>query len=115
MSNETPLTMAERDLIRREFMRRMTIARSIHNGFLLKRQVTRARKGEPKMSAAVQSMLDRGLVEVADLDAHWPTARFTSLGFEALRRMAGDRRALPEQDYAHLSAELAKLPESKGA
>lgn len=79
MTDHAELTPKERDLIRRAFMRRLTAARSIHDGIMLKRWSTGPRKGEPKLQAAVQSLLDRGLVELADLDRHWPTARFTAL------------------------------------
>ncbi|NUB25777.1 hypothetical protein GAY30_12870 [Azospirillum brasilense] len=99
----------ERDLIRREFMQRMSSARSIHDGFLLRRWSTGERKGQPKVPAAVQSMLDRGLVALDDLDKHWPVARFTTAGFRALRRMAADRRAFTPESHARLLEEVAAL------
>lgn len=107
MTDHAALPPKERDLIRREFMRRLTSARSIHDGIMLKRWSTGPRKGEPKLPAAVQSLLDRGLVELADLDRHWPTARFTAAGYDALRRLAADRRALNAQDHAQMIEELA--------
>ena len=101
----------ERDAIRREFMTRMSSARSIHQGFLLRRWATGPRKGEPKVSAAVQAMLDRGLIELADLDRPWPAARFTAKGFAALRRMAAGKRVLDPKVHAQLLDEIAALLE----
>ncbi|WP_377807889.1 hypothetical protein ABNQ38_14480 (plasmid) [Azospirillum sp. A29] len=74
-SDDPDFGAKERDLIRRKFMQRMSSARSIHDGFLLRRWSTGERKGQPKVPAAVQSMLDRGLVALDDLDKHWPVAR----------------------------------------
>ncbi len=99
----------ERDLIRREFQQRMSSARGIHNGFLLRRWSTGERKGQPKVPAAVQSLLDRGLVVLDDLDKHWPVARFTTTGLRALRRMAADRRAFNPESHARLLEEVAAL------
>lgn len=109
MTDPADLTPKERDLIRREFLCRLTSARSIHDGILLKRWATGAKKGEPKLQAAAQSLLDRGLVELADLDRLWPTARFTAAGYAALRRLAADSRALDARDHAQMIAEIAAL------
>ncbi|MCW2239344.1 hypothetical protein [Azospirillum canadense] len=109
MTDHADLTPKERDLIRREFMRRLTSARSIHDGIMLKRWSTGPRKGEPKLQAAVQSLRNRGLVELADLDRHWPTARFTAAGYAALRRLAADRRALNAEDHAQMIGEITAL------
>ncbi|MBP2297092.1 hypothetical protein [Azospirillum rugosum] len=99
----------ERDLIRREFMQRMSSARSIHDGFQLRRWSTGERKGQPKIPATVQSMLDHGLVALDDLDKHWPVVRFTMAGLRALRRMAADRRAFNPESHARLLEEVAAL------
>lgn len=111
MSDDLDLTSKERDLIRREFMAGFGEARSLHAGIMLKRWATGERKGEPKVPTVVQGLIDRGLVELADLDKHWPTARFTPAGFRALRRMVADKRALNERDHAKLLAEIAALPD----
>ena len=60
----------ERDLVRREPLQRMSSARSIHDGVLLRCWSTGERKGQPKVPTAVQSMLDRGLVVLEDLNKH---------------------------------------------
>jgi hypothetical protein len=109
MTDAVNLLPKERELIRREFMWRLSSARSLHDGILLKRRATDARKGEPKVPPAVQSLLDRGLVVLGDLDHHGPTARFTDRGFAALKRLARDPRALPARDYRHLLDEIAAL------
>lgn len=111
MTDPTPFTPQERDLIRREFMLRLSSARSLHEGILLRRWATGEKKGAPKVAGAVQTMLDRGLVELADLDKHWPVARFTSMGHAALRIMAADKRSLNPETHAQLIEEIAALPE----
>ncbi len=100
----------ERDLIRREFMLRLSSARSIHDGILVKCWATGPHKGQPKPAAAVQSMIERGLLSLVDDGAHWLKATFTPAGIEALRRMAADLRALPPSQYQQLLDELAGLP-----
>ena len=85
MTDAVNLLPKEREPIRREFMWRLSSARSLHAGILLKRWATGARKGELKVPPAVQSLLDCGLVVLADLDQHWPTAHFTDRGCAALR------------------------------
>ncbi|MBP2233440.1 hypothetical protein J2847_006778 [Azospirillum agricola] len=108
-TNDPGFNAKERDLIRREFQQRMSSARSIHDGLLLRRWSTGERKGQPKVPAAVQSLLDRGLVVLDDLDKHWPVARFTTAGLRALRRMAADRRAFNPESHARLLEEVAAL------
>lgn len=109
MTRNTDFTPQERDAIRREFMIRLSEARSVHEGFLVKRWATGPRKGEPKPSAAVQSLLDRGFLEMRDDGSHWLKATFTSQGFAALKRLAADAPALPPRDFQPLLDELAAL------
>jgi hypothetical protein len=54
-------------------------------------------KGKLKPTAALHSVLDRGLLMLVDDGAHWPKANFTAAGIAALRLMARDRRALPPE------------------
>ncbi len=110
MNNDPEFTPKERELIRREFMLRLSSARSLHDGILVRRWATGPNKGKPKPPAAVQSMLDRGLVALDDDGSHWLKAVFTATGIAALRRMAEDKRALPPGEYQHLLDELATLP-----
>ncbi len=99
----------EREIIRREFMTRFHDAPSIHEGFHVKRWVTGPLKGTPKLTAAVQGMLNRGLVTIED-DGYWPRARFTERGLQALKLMAADGRALDPERYRQLLDELQQLP-----
>ena len=109
MTQITEFTPQERDAIRREFMIRLSEARSVHEGFLVKRWATGPRKGEPKPSAAVQGLLDKGFLEMRDDGSHWLKATFTAEGFVALKRLAADTRALPPKDFQPLLDELAAL------
>jgi len=109
MSSDPEFSAKERDAIRREFMLRFSAARSIHDGFLLRRWSTGERRGQPKIPATIQAMLDRGLVSLDDLDKPWPTAKFTTAGFAALKRMAADRRAFSQKDHVQLLNEVAAM------
>ena len=66
---------------------------------------TGEREGQPKIPPAVQSMLDRGLVEIrpARLGA---TALFTEEGLRDLRVLLQDRRAMDPERFGHLRREL---------
>ncbi len=59
----------------------------------------------PQVPPAVQSMLNRGLVEIASgrLGAR---AFFTEAGKQALRVLLQDRRAMDPERFAHLRREL---------
>jgi hypothetical protein len=70
---------------------------------------TGEREGQPKIPPAVQSMLDRGLVEIrpARLGA---SAFFTDAGLWELRALLHDRRAMDPERFGHLRRELALDP-----
>lgn len=106
VSDEPTLSAKERALIRTEFMVRFSSAPRLADGILVKRWATGPNKGQPKPSATIQDMIDRGLMELPDDGKHWLRARFTVAGLNALRRMAADPRALPCKDYQHLHEEL---------
>jgi len=53
-------------------------------------------------------MLDRGLITLND-EGHWPRARFTEKGLQALKIMAADRRALDPDRHRLLIEELANI------
>lgn len=110
MTDDLLLTVTERELIRREFMTRFGEAPSVTEGFHLKRWATGPKKGQPKLSAAVQAMLDRGLITVLD-EGHWPRAMFTAKGIRALKVMAAEPRALNPEQYQDLIDELMLLRE----
>jgi hypothetical protein len=96
---------AERELIRREFGMRFGGYASLAEGILLHTWRTGPRKGEPKLPRAVQTMLDRGFVEIRP-DRLWARALFTEAGLAALRTMAANPRLLPPDQFAHLRREL---------
>jgi len=104
----------ERDLIRREFMMRWGGARSLHEGFFLRRWGSGPQKGTPKVGATLQSMLARGLVEIVDPKTGFPCARFTPAGIAALRAMVQHRGMLPPDQYGHLIEELETFPDPQG-
>ena len=98
-------TARERDLIRREFCRHFGQNPRISDGLFIRTWRTGERKGQPKIPPAVQSMLDRGLVEIrpARLGA---TALFTEEGLRDLRVLLQDRRAMDPERFGHLRREL---------
>jgi hypothetical protein len=96
---------AERELIRREFGMHFGSYPRLAEGILLRTWRDGPRKGEPKLPLAVQSMLERGLVQIRK-DRLWARAVFTEAGLAALRALAADRRFLPPDRFAHLRQEL---------
>ena len=102
-------TAKERDFIRLEFMVRWHQPPSIQEGIFLHRWGSGPNKGKPKLRKAVQSMLDRGLVEIVDIEGGLAFAVFTAAGIEALQAMAKNRTFLPPAKYAHLIEELQNL------
>ena len=96
---------AERELIRREFGMHFGSYPSLAEGILLRTWRDGPRKGEPKLPLAVQTMVERGLVEIR-ADRLWARALFTEAGLAALRVLAADRRFLPPERYGHLRQEL---------
>ncbi|MEI8397219.1 MAG: hypothetical protein WCF85_21045 [Rhodospirillaceae bacterium] len=102
------LNKDEREVVRREFMARFNDAPSITEGFHVKRWATGPNKGTPKLTAAVQGLLERGLITIDDV-GHWPRAKFTEKGLRALIIMAADRRALDPDRHRLLIDELAQM------
>jgi hypothetical protein len=111
----SPLTAAERDLIRREMGLHFGQFPSLADGLLLRTWRGGPDKGEPKLPPAVRSMLERGLVEVRP-GRFGPRAFFTAAGLAALRHLLQDRRAMDPARFAHLRRELGlEVPEEEGA
>ena len=104
------LTSAEKEIVRWAFMSRFDEAASVHEGFIVKRWATGPNKGKPKLKAAVQGLLARGLITIEDV-GHWPQARFTDRGFQALKLMAKEPRGLDPDRHRQLIEELAQIPE----
>jgi hypothetical protein len=76
------------------------------NGLFLRTWHSGPHKGEPKIPKAVQTMIDRGLVEIRRNPMGWQAAFFTEAGLEALRQLLRDRRAMDPERFAHLRQEL---------
>ena len=60
----SPFTPQERELIRLELMPRFGQEPDLANGLFLRIWRAGPQKGEPKIPKAIQTMLDRGLLEV---------------------------------------------------
>jgi hypothetical protein len=73
-------------------------------------------KGQPKIPKAIQSMLNRGLVEIRPNPMGRPAAFFTEAGIEGLRQLLRESRAMDPARYGYLRRELGMddLPDSKG-
>ena len=103
----SPFTAPERDLIRREFALHFGAFPSLTDGIVLRTWRAGPQAGQPKLSPAVRSMLERGLVEIRwDAQHRLPCAVFTETGLAQLRHLAEDRRALDPVRFAHIRREL---------
>jgi len=102
-------TAKERDFIRWEFVVRAGQVPLLREGFYVQRWAGGPNKGKVKLRAVVQSMLDRGLIEIVEPEGRMASALFTAAGIEALREMAKDQRFLPPDKYGHLLEELEDL------
>jgi hypothetical protein len=99
-----PLTAPERELIRRELCQHFGQDPRLADGFLLRTWRSGPQAGQPKLSPAVQSMLERGLVEIQT--SRGPRGVFTPAGMAALRQLVSDCRAMDSARFAHLRREL---------
>src|SRR5690348_2519790 len=100
-----PFTPKERDLIRREFCRHFGQDPAISEGIFLRTWRSGPLKDQPKIPPTVQSMRDRGLVEVGR-GRMGPRAFFTEVGLAELRALLLDRRAMDPERFGHLRREL---------
>jgi hypothetical protein len=101
----SPFTAPERDLLRRELCRHFSQDPAIADGIFLRTWRGGERRNQPKIPPAVQTMLERGLLEVRTTN-RGPRAFFTEAGLGALRQLVLDRRAMNPERFAHLRAEL---------
>ena len=104
-----PFNTAERNLLRHEFLVRFGQAPRLADGIWLRRWRGGPQAGQPKIPAAVASLLERGLVELGP-DRIGFRARFTPAGIAALQLLAQDKRALDPKQYAHIREELEADP-----
>ena len=100
-----PFTAPERELIRREMGMHFGQYPSLADGLFLRTWRGGPQKGKPKIPPAVQTMIERGLVEVR-AGRIGPAAFFTEAGIAALRQLLLDQRAMDPMRFAHLREEL---------
>ena len=101
----TPFTAPERDLLRRELCRHFGEDPLVADGIFLRTWRGGERRNQPKIPPAVQTMLERGLLDVRSTE-RGPRAFFTEAGLAALRQLVLDRRAMDPERFAHLRMEL---------
>jgi hypothetical protein len=101
----SPFTVPERELLRRELCRHFGQDPLIADGIFLRTWRGGERRNEPKIPPAVQSMMERGLLELRTTNKG-QRAFFTEAGLAALRQLVLDRRAMDPERFAHLRAEL---------
>ncbi len=102
----SPFTPQERDLIRLEMGMRFGQYPDLANGLFLRTWRGGPHKGEPKIPKAIQSMLDRGLVEIRPNPMGRQAAFFTEAGLEALRQLLRESRAMDPARYGYLRRAL---------
>jgi hypothetical protein len=79
------LTAAERDLLRRELCVRFGTPLRLADGIFLRVWRSGPLVGQPKVPAAVQSLVERGLMVVCAGSPHLARAHFTEAGSAALQ------------------------------
>jgi hypothetical protein len=102
----SPFTPQERDLIRLELMPRFGQEPDLANGLFLRTWHDGPQKGQPKIPKAIQSMLDRGLVEIRSNPMGRPAAFFTEARIEGLRQLLRESRAMDPTRYGYLRRAL---------
>ncbi len=100
------LNAAERDLIRRELSVRFGCPPALADGIALRVWRAGPLAGQPKVPAAMKSMVERELLEVSAASSHMVRAYFTEAGLNALRWLATQRRGLDPMQFAHVRREL---------
>ena len=103
------LASLEREYIRRELDSFFSTLPSVAEGFQLRTWRGGPQKGQPKLSPAAKSLLDRGLMYL-DPSPHIPRLFFTEAGTAALRQTMADRRLADPVKFAHVRRELGIDP-----
>src|SRR5712692_4532048 len=98
-------TAKERELIRHEMGTHFSQYPSLVDGIFLRTWRGGPQKSEPKIPPAVPTMMDRGLVEIRNIE-RGRRAFFTEAGLEELRRLLLDRRYMDPARSPHLRREL---------
>jgi hypothetical protein len=102
-------TAVERDFIRRELDMFFSTLPRVADGFQLRTWRGGPQAGQPKLSPAAKSLLERGMMRL-DASQHLPRLFFTELGFLALRTMMADGRLANPEKFAHVRRELGLAP-----
>src|SRR5438309_1572206 len=102
----SPFIQQERDLIRIELTPRFGQEPDLANGLFLRTWHSGPQKGQPKIPKAIQTMLDRGLVEIRLNPMRRPAAFFTDAGLEGLRLLFQDRRVRDREPFDHVRRQL---------
>jgi hypothetical protein len=103
------LTPAERTYIRRVFHQFFSTFPTVAEGFQLKTWRAGPKQGQPMLSPAAESLVERGLMRL-DVTIRPPRIFFTDAGLAALRVMMADRRLANPADFAHVRQELGIDP-----
>jgi hypothetical protein len=102
-------TASERMYIRRELDQFFSTLPTVAEGFQLKNWRTGPKQGQPKLSPAAKSLIERGLMRL-DAALRPPRIVFTGAGLAALRAMMADRRLANPAQFAHVRRELGIDP-----
>ena len=103
------LSPGERDYIRRELDQFFSTLPRVADGLQLRTWRGGPQAGQPKVPAAAQGLLDRGLVRLQPTP--WPPRLFfTEAGLAALRAMMADGRLANPKTFAHVRQELGIDP-----
>ena len=102
---EVSFTASERDLIRHEMGMHFGQYPSLADGIFLRTWRGGPQKNQPKIPAAVRTMMDRGLVEIRNTE-RGPRAFFTEAGLQELRGLLLDARHMDPTRFPHLRQEL---------
>jgi hypothetical protein len=94
-------TTCERTYIRRELDQFFSTLPTVAEGFQLKNWRTGPKQGQPKLSPAAESLVERGLMRL-DVTIRPPRLYFTEAGRAALRVMMADRRLANPAQFAHV-------------
>jgi hypothetical protein len=106
------LTRAETAYLRLQLGSRFGTAPSLDEGFLVRARKTGTAKGELVVPSGLQSLVDRGLAEIRQVDPRRPFKAFlTEAGFRALAEAVRDRRSFNPERYGHVVEELRAFGE----
>ena len=97
------LAPKEREAVRLAFYPSFSQPAALSEGIYLRTWRTGERRGQPKIPPGVQSMLDRGLVEIRAGNLLGARAVFTPTGLDVLRRTVREHpRFLSRKDFSHV-------------